>query len=62
VPDAATHLEHVSSLAPPIAEAFASATDDQRAAVLTMLEQSTAQFRTDDGLQIPGQALLLIAS
>jgi hypothetical protein len=55
------HLAHVTSLAPPLAQAFAAATDAQRAAVRETVTELTKQFRTDDGLAIPGRALLLEA-
>jgi ubiquinone/menaquinone biosynthesis C-methylase UbiE len=59
--DVDAHLEHVASLAPPLALAFRAASEDQRQAVRATLDQATDRFRTDDGLVIPGRALLLLA-
>ena len=61
IEDAPAHLAHVTSLAPPLKLAYESATDEKRAAWLTALTQADEQFRVDDGLQIPGLALLLSA-
>jgi SAM-dependent methyltransferase len=55
------YVAHVSSLAPPLAAAFANASDDQRAAVRATVEQATQQFRTGEELVIPGRALVLLA-
>jgi ubiquinone/menaquinone biosynthesis C-methylase UbiE len=55
------HLDQVRSMAPPLATAFAEATDEQRAAVRATVADLTAQFVTDTGLAIPGRALLIEA-
>jgi SAM-dependent methyltransferase len=59
--DVDEHLRHVTSLAPPLAIAFRNADDDKRAAMRATLEQVTEQYRTEDGLALPGLALLLTA-
>jgi SAM-dependent methyltransferase len=59
--DVDAHLAHVTSLAPPLKAAYGAASDEQRAAWRSALEQATQQFRTDAGLRIPGKALLLLA-
>jgi SAM-dependent methyltransferase len=56
------HLAHVTSLAPPLAISYNNASEDQRAAMRATLEQVTEQYRTEDGLVIPGLALMLVAS
>lgn len=62
VPDVEAYLDHVTSLAPPLAEAFRTATPEQRDAVLATVADATRQFRTDEnGIVIPGRALVLRA-
>jgi ubiquinone/menaquinone biosynthesis C-methylase UbiE len=55
------HVERVSSLAGPLAAAFASATPDQLAAVRQTATQLAAEHITDEGVSLPGRALLLTA-
>lgn len=59
--DADAHLEHVSSLAPPLAAAFRTASAEQRNAVRDTLADADARFGTDAGLILPGRALVLLA-
>jgi hypothetical protein len=44
-----------------MADAYAHATDEQRAAWLATLTELTAQSPGEGGLVVPGRALLLIA-
>jgi SAM-dependent methyltransferase len=60
--DVGAYLEHVASLAPPLAVAFGKASDEQREAVRATVDQTTERFRTDDGLALPGRALVLLAT
>jgi SAM-dependent methyltransferase len=61
-PDIDTHLARVSSLAGPLAAAFAAATPAQLDAVRETAAQLTAEHARDDGaLALPGCALLLTA-
>ena len=53
------HVAQVSSLAGPLAAAFASATPEQLAAVDTTAAQLAADYTTSDGLVLPGRALLV---
>jgi SAM-dependent methyltransferase len=62
VASAAEHVASVTSLAPPLAAAFATASEEQRVAVRESVEGMMKQYRTEDGLVIPGRALLLRAS
>jgi SAM-dependent methyltransferase len=62
VADAAEHIEHVTSLAPPLRAAYDAATEEQRASWREALAQATQQFATSDGLRVPGLALLLSAT
>jgi ubiquinone/menaquinone biosynthesis C-methylase UbiE len=59
--DVDAHVDRVSSLAGPLAAAFEAATPDQRAAVRRTAADLAAPYVTDDGLEIPGRAILLSA-
>lgn len=56
------HIAHVTALAPPLAAAYEVASRDQRETFRASVEDMTKQFRTADGMVIPGRALLLQAS
>ncbi len=57
------HVDLVRVLAPPIAAALATATDEQLAAVRASAEELTAAHRLDDGTyDLPACALVLTAS
>jgi SAM-dependent methyltransferase len=60
--DVAQHVENLAALAPPLAEALAAATVDQREAILTTASGILEPFHTDSGFVLPGRALLLRAS
>jgi len=49
----------VSSLAGPLAGAFAAASPEQLAAVRRTAAQLAADYITDDGVTLPGECLLL---
>ncbi len=51
------HIERVSSLAGPLAAAFASATPDQITAVRQTAAQLAASHLNGDGVTLPGRAL-----
>ena len=53
------HVERVSSLAGPLAAAFAAASAEQLAAVRRTAAHLAADYVTDKGLVLPGRALLL---
>ena len=53
------HIDRVSSLAGPLAIALRAASPDQLAAVRRTAADLAAPYLTDDGLEIPGQALLV---
>lgn len=53
------HVDRVSSLAGPLAAAFASATPDELAAVRSSAAQLAAEHIGDDGVTFPGRALLV---
>lgn len=55
------HLARASSLAGPLAVILRDASDEQRAAVRRTATELAAPFLTDDGLSIPGRALLVSA-
>jgi SAM-dependent methyltransferase len=57
--DIDAHVARVSSLAGPMAAAFQAASPEQLAAVRTTAAQLAAEYVTDDGLEIPGRALLV---
>ena len=57
--DIDSHVDLVSSLAGPLAAAFEAATPEQHAAVRRTAAGLAAQYVTDDGVEIPGRALLL---
>jgi SAM-dependent methyltransferase len=57
-PDLDGYLAIAGSLAPPLAAAMAGATEDQRAAVRATAAELLAPYATDDGLVVPGRALL----
>lgn len=53
------HVEHVSALAGPLAAAFAAATPAQLRAVRDTAAQLAAAYISDDGVTLPGRALLV---
>ena len=53
------HVDRVSSLAGPLAAAFAEATPEQRDAVIATAGELAAEHTTEDGLALPGRALLV---
>ena len=53
------HLERVSSLAGPLASAFAPASAEQLAAVRRTAAQLAADYVTNDDVALPGLALLV---
>jgi hypothetical protein len=53
------HVERVSALAGPIAAALQAASHDQLAALRRTAADLAAPYVTDNGLAIPGRALLL---
>lgn len=53
------HVATVSSLAGPLAAAFAAASSEQVAAVRSTAAQLAADYVTDDGLDLPGMTLLV---
>jgi SAM-dependent methyltransferase len=53
------HIERVGSLAGPLAAVLQAATPDQLAAVRRSASELAAPYLTDDGLVIPGRALLV---
>jgi len=55
------HVERVSSLAGPLAAAFAAATPEQLAAVHATSAQLAAEHIGADGVALPGRALLVAA-
>jgi SAM-dependent methyltransferase len=55
------HVTRVSSLAGPLAAAFAGADQERLAAVRHTAAQLVADYAVDDGLALPGRALLLSA-
>jgi len=59
--DLDAHVDMVSSLAGPLAAVFKDATFEQLAAVRRTAADLAAQYVTDDGVEIPGRALLLFA-
>jgi SAM-dependent methyltransferase len=54
-----THIERVSSLAGPLAAAFAAATTEQLAAVRQTATQLAADHISDHGVTLPGRAILV---
>ena len=56
-----THVERVSSLAGPLATVLQATSPDQLAALRRTAADLAARYVTDNGLEIPGQALLLSA-
>ena len=58
-PDVRTHVERVGSLAGPLASALREATAEQREHVLRVAGDLVAPYATDDGLVVPGRAVLL---
>jgi SAM-dependent methyltransferase len=54
-----THIERVASLAGPLATRLQAASPDQLAALRRTAADLAAPYVTDDGLTIPGRALLL---
>ncbi len=57
--DIDSHVDRVSSLAGPLAAAFETATQEQHAAVRRTAAELAAQYITDDGVEIPGRAILV---
>ncbi|MBV9935448.1 MAG: methyltransferase domain-containing protein [Actinobacteria bacterium] len=57
--DIDTHLQHVSSLAGPLADAFRVATPDRLATFHRSATELAAPYCTDDGVSLPGLALLV---
>ena len=55
------HFDMVRVLAPPLAQAFATATPEQLAAVRETVHSLTAQYRDGDALDLPARALVLVA-
>lgn len=55
------HFDTVAALAPPLAAALGSATDEQRAAVRQTVAGLTAQYADGDGLHLPLRALVAVA-
>ena len=53
------HIDRVSSLAGPLAAAFAAATPEQLAAVRQTATQLAAEYINDQGVTLPGRALLV---
>ncbi len=53
------HVERVSALAGPFASAFAAASAEQLDAVRQTAAQLAAAYMTNDGVAIPGEALLV---
>lgn len=53
------HVERVASLAGPLASALQAAPPDQLAALRRTAAELAAPYLTDDGLEIPGRALLV---
>jgi hypothetical protein len=53
------HVERVGALAGPLATALQAASPDQLAALRRTAADLAAPFLTDDGLEIPGRALLV---
>ena len=56
------HVARVGSLAGPLARLLDAATDEQRAAVLRTATELAAAYTTDDGVALPGRALLVTAT
>ena len=54
-----THIERVSSLAGPLAAAFAAATPEQVAAVRETASQLAGDHITEGGVTLPGRAILV---
>jgi hypothetical protein len=53
------HVDRVCSLAGPLAGAFTAASAEQLAAVRKTAAQLAAAYITDDGVALPGRALLV---
>ena len=53
------HIERVSSLAGPLAAVFAAATPAQLAAVRQTAAQLAAEHISDQGVTLPGRAILI---
>ena len=53
------HIERVGSLAGPLGEALHAATPDQLAAFRRSASELAAPYTTDDGVSLPGRALLV---
>jgi len=61
-PDIDTHVSRVMALAGPLAPLFAGAPADQQAAVRRTAADVAAPYVSDDGVALPGRALLLRAA
>jgi SAM-dependent methyltransferase len=61
-PDVEAYLAHVASCAPMLAAALAALDDERREAVRTTVVQAMERFRSDDGLVLPGRALVLLCA
>jgi SAM-dependent methyltransferase len=61
-PDVDTHVDRVAALAGPLAKALEAASDEQVAALRSMVADGAAPFATDGGYVFPGRALLLTAT
>lgn len=61
-PDVDHHLERTAALAAALAPRIAAATAEQRQRWRETFVELTTRFRSDDGLRLPGEALVLVAS
>lgn len=59
--DLDTYVDMITSMAPPIAAAFAGASDAQRATLRDRVRELTGRFETDGALVIPAVAIVLSA-
>lgn len=59
--DADEHFDIVTSLAGPLSVALAAATDADRDAVRRTTAEAVERFRTPDGLELPGRAVVCTA-
>jgi SAM-dependent methyltransferase len=56
------HFDTVGCLAPPLGAALSAASEEDRQAVRETAAKLVSQYRTDDGLTLPGRALLCLAT
>ena len=61
-PDVDSHVRRVSSLAGPLAAAFAGASEEQLTAVHRTAAELAAPYTTDDGVELPGRIVLATAT